>query len=74
MQLGSSLHAFGAAASFLVIVWIWVRVAAKLYDPHGSTKKSLYQLAFALDGSGIGTPLSHPPALFPACHMRPVHA
>jgi hypothetical protein len=38
----------------MVIICIWVRVAAKLYDPHGSTKRALYQLAFALDGSGIG--------------------
>jgi hypothetical protein len=54
MQLGSSLHAFGALSAFMVVVCIWVRVAAKLHDPAGSTKKALYQLAFALDGSGIG--------------------
>jgi hypothetical protein len=54
IQLGSSLHAFGAASAFMVVVCIWVRVAAKLHDPAGSTKKALYQLAFAIDGSGIG--------------------
>jgi hypothetical protein len=54
IQLGSSLHAFGAAGAFMVVVCIWVRVAAKLHDPAGSTKKALYQLAFALDGSGLG--------------------